>query len=295
MLERRAGGLYASSVFFEHLNDIDIYVEDTAEGYQKIFAILLSRAMSSNISLDRVFPLGSRVNVVAAAKEELSNPSERRAAYIVDGDLYLLCGEFEELPSNVIRLDRYCIENFLIDIGAILKILDAECHSMDYSKIMEELDYAGWIERSLVGLKPLFIAFAAAHGLRSGIQNVSAGSKSVCANSDAEVSCDKAIGFRNEIIASLENLHGRDVVRQAILDVESKVDAALCFLSTYVSAKDFLLPLLFIRMRSIAPSKSNNISLKMRLAMECSVEPLTDVVRKVAAAIQRPDILPGAH
>ena len=41
MLERRSSAKVAKSVFYEDFNDIDIYIEDTAPGYRKIFKELL--------------------------------------------------------------------------------------------------------------------------------------------------------------------------------------------------------------------------------------------------------------
>ncbi|MBH8765645.1 hypothetical protein I5J57_24485 [Pseudomonas aeruginosa] len=93
MLERSPAARVAMAAFFTQYNDLDVYIEDTAEGYTKIFANVLSRAMSANISLDRVFPLGERRRVIDAARRELESNVERRAVYIVDGDLYLMCGE----------------------------------------------------------------------------------------------------------------------------------------------------------------------------------------------------------
>ena len=50
----------AKSVFFEDVNDIDIFIEDTAIGFEKIYAILFSRVFSDAYSVEKVFPLGGR-------------------------------------------------------------------------------------------------------------------------------------------------------------------------------------------------------------------------------------------
>ena len=46
----------AKSVFFEDVNDIDIFIEDTAIGFEKIYAILFSRVFSDAYSVEKVFP-----------------------------------------------------------------------------------------------------------------------------------------------------------------------------------------------------------------------------------------------
>lgn len=291
MLERSAGGRYARSVFFEKYNDFDIFIEDTAEGYPKIFATLLGRAMSSNISIHNVHPLGSRFDVIEAAKVALRSSSDRKSVFIVDGDLYLLCGEYEGLPSNVVRLPRYCIENFLLDSDAFVRILDSESSAFDIAYLKSKFDYDGWFKRSVKSLMPLFFTFAAAHGLRSGVKNVAHGSKSVCGNQNAEINEDKADRLKNEIMKSLEISHGMDGVSRILRIIQSNVDSSVCFLSTYVSAKDFLLPLLMIRLRTLTPTTATNLSVKLRLARECDVAPLRGTLEEIAAVVEMPQIL----
>lgn len=291
MLNRGSGGRYATSVFFEKFNDFDVYIEDTAEGYAKIFSTLLGRAMSSHISIQHVFPLGSRLEVISCARRELESPRERKSVFIVDGDLYLLCGEFEELPRNVVRLPRYCIENFLLDPDAFLRILDEENTRYDRPDLQALLDYEKWLQRLLIGLKPLFLAFAVAHGLRSGIKTVSHGSGSVCKNNFAEVDCCKALTMHDFVTSALRATYGDERVTSEITLAESRIDCNECFATTYISAKDYLLPLLIVRLRAIAPTKASNLSIKMRLAMGCSVEPLKEVVMNISQIVGRSDML----
>lgn len=291
MLERSAGGRYARSVFFETYNDFDIFIEDTAEGYPKIFATLLGRAMSSSISIHNVHPLGSRFDVIEAAKVALESSSRRKSVFIVDGDLYLLCGEYESLPSNVVRLPRYCVENFLLDANAFLKVLNSESSAFDSEYLKLAFDYDGWFRRSVTTLMPLFLTFAAAHGLRSGVKNVAHGSKSVCGNQNAEVNEDKANKLNNEILSSLEVSHGVDDLSHILGVIRGNIDSSLCFLSTYVSAKDFLLPLLMVRLRTLTPTTATNLSVKLRLASECDVNPLRGTLEDIAAVVEMPQIL----
>jgi hypothetical protein len=104
-LQRSEAARFAASVFFEDFNDVDVYVEDTAEGFSKIYGILLGRLLADRLTISRVFPLGGRTSVIAAAQREYT--SQRKSVFIIDGDLYLLCGEREALPLNVIKIDLY--------------------------------------------------------------------------------------------------------------------------------------------------------------------------------------------
>lgn len=283
MLERGIAARAAASVFYESFNDVDIYVEDTAIGYEKIFAKLLGRATDGIISIDRVFPLGPRSNVMDEAKKYLHDNVERKSIFIVDGDLYLLCGEFEEKPENVISLSRYCIENFLFDERALLEILDEECYDKDLSVLKTSFNYEKWLEEAGAALNSLFVIFAVAHFTRSGIKTVKRGIKNICKDEYGNIDHEKTRLAYEEIYDELVDQFGLVVVEYVINIVRENIDAGKCFVSTYVSGKDFILPLLFIRLKRFSGSKSSNINLKTRLANKCDVEPLMSVANCLKA------------
>jgi hypothetical protein len=271
----------ALSVFYETFNDLDVFIEDTAEGYDKIFARLLSRALDGKIAIDRVFPLGERDKVIAAAKKNLALPTARVAVYIVDGDLYLLAGEREEIPGNVIVLPRYSIENFLFDKESLLQILDEEDTLNDIEQLENALEYEQWIGELGTGLRPLFCIFAVAHSLSSGIKTVKNGSKSICKDAFGNIDEAKVSTLFIRIHQELSATFGLCVIESLLRKVEKRIYEDHCFATTYVSGKDFILPLLFVRMRSICKSKASYINLKIRLANKCRTDSLSQVTSKI--------------
>ena len=285
MLNRGEAAKYATPVFYQTYNDFDVYIEDTAQGYAKIFADLLSRCMGSSVSLERVFPLGARLTVIAAAERELQIINSRKSVFLVDGDLGLLTGEINPLPQNVVSLPRCCIENFLYDEESIVSVIDEESINLTANQIKDKFDYTGWMERALPPLRELFIVFATARKLGAGIQSVSLGYSSICAGKNGEVDSEKAKKLSDSIILALNKNYGNKKTEEAYLFVNEKINCSSCFLSTYVSAKDFLLPLLVIRLKRICASKASNINLKMRLAKRCSIEPLVSVAKQIKEII----------
>jgi len=292
MLERSPAARYAAAAFHRQNNDFDVYIEDTAVGYDKIFSSLLSRAISERISLSRVFPLGSRETVIGAAKHDLScNPQLRRSVFIVDGDLYLMCGEKEELPINVIALPRYCIENFLWDEDAVVSIMDEEDVRHDEEQLRALLDLHGWLNRSRESLQKLFKIFAVAHKLDSGIATLSRGSRSICASQDGEICANKSEAIYREIYDLLTQNYGLVVVECALQQIEKNIDIDKCFVSTYVSGKDFVLPLILQRIRASTGTKAQNINIKLRLSKKCDVTPLKTTIERIAHILDCSDIV----
>ncbi len=289
MLERTDAAKYAMTVFHENYNDFDIYIEDTAPGYQKIFALLLNRAMGDNVTIERVFPLGSRSTVIETASRELIGEAPRRpAVYLVDGDLYLLMGELQDLPDNVVVLPRYCIENFMIEENALALVMDDEVPVDTIEKLRNQFDYQGWLNRAEAPLRELFIIFAIAHKLQSGIQTVCRGHTSICADATGEIDQDKVRSICSEITDELITQFGADHISHARDEIEGAINRSKCFVSTYVSAKDFSLPLLIARLRSVTRTKAPNINLKMRFSRICDTDPLREVVDAINKIVKPP-------
>lgn len=290
MLTRSPAAKFAISKFYEDFNDIDIFIEDTAHGYTKIFSILLTRCLSKNISLDRVFPLGGRDKVIEAAKKSLIEKNTRSSAYIVDGDLHLLCGELVELPQNVICLKKYCIENYLFDIEAMAQVFFEETAESSFKEIYNAICFDEWIRHNQYYLKKLFVWFAVSHKLKSGIKTTSRGHSSIC--EQGNVSPDKVNLICTDIEERLiENFDTETVMATREL-IYNSIDESLCFVSHYVSAKDFLLPLFFIKAKLITGSKSSNLNLKIRLANLCSIDEISQLVHRMSIIMNRPELLP---
>ncbi len=109
----------AATVFTEYRNSIDIYTEDCdkdKEFYKKLLKRLLA---DTNIEINDIYPLGCRRIVIEKCKNDTD--IRRKKLYIVDGDIYLLYKEKEDI-KHLFVLDAYCIENFMICEDAICNV-----------------------------------------------------------------------------------------------------------------------------------------------------------------------------
>lgn len=277
---------YAEAALHKNYNDVDVYVEDTAEGYRKLYSIILSRLVTGNgVALDRVFPLGTRADVIRAAIEAGASDSE--ALFIVDGDLYLLTGEFDTLPEAVAVLPRYCIENFIADPAAMIDVLYEDDPELGFDEIAGRAGYEGWYAESLEQFRSLFILFGVCHYLRSGIQTVSLGYRSICGGKNGDVDPEKVAEIVDNITVRLNEMFGADRVEAAKRIVEGNVDLEKCFLTNYVSAKDYVLPLLLMRSRGAAFTRSSNINFKTRLARKCGLQGLEAIGDRIRVIAER--------
>jgi hypothetical protein len=110
------GYRYAQSAFFCQFNDVDFYVED--EGQENLYFCILKK-LFPRIRFEHIHPLRGKQNTIAHAK---ANWSPRKSVYLLDKDFDDLLGRIH-VQANVFYLDKFCIENFLVEEKAIIKFI----------------------------------------------------------------------------------------------------------------------------------------------------------------------------
>lgn len=280
MLQRSPDASYAKAVFFEHLNDVDIFIEDTSETTKKVMSVLLGRVLGGNIRLSKIFPLGGCKEVIDVCVRDQERQGRKRV-FIVDGDFSCWgCFSYRSL-KRLFVLPRYCIENFLVDEAAICSVLSDEIVGMDADEIVQEFSFTRWCDENLESLVALFKAYAVARCLLPSIPTVSRAVRTFVADGSGNVEAAKVEKVVQEIASAVDERHGQGVFQAALdeLGVAPRSAAPMHALS----GKDYLLPLMLIRMRSIHSFKSTNASVVTRLAHRCETSGMEGVVECISA------------
>lgn len=276
--ERSVEANFAKSVFYTQYNDIDIYVEDTKQGYEKVFKILFSRLFEDKFRVDSIFPLGGRDKVINKFKEDKST---RPFLYVIDGDLMFLTKDDVQNTKGFFRLPCYCLENILCDVNALINILDDEDSNKNYSEIVKDFDYPNWILENEHKLFELFIEYKVSKILYPELGTVSFAVEDL-------ISCGRGIldntKFQQRIQFvknSVIGIAGYDeyiLTRNEILQNFNKSQTSRL---NIVSGKDYILPLLKKRGQSSAKMNVSNPSLMNRLAKNCDLSLLQDALNYV--------------
>lgn len=270
----------AKSVFFEEINDIDIYIEDTAHGYEKLFAILFSRVFEGKYQIGKVFPLGGRGSVIDAHKSFSKNG--RPTLFVVDGDLYLLAGDDVEDDDGLYRVPFYCIENVLCDPDAIHNLLNEEHTTASKEQLAKEFDYQGWLSENENLLFELFVEYAVSFSLNPTQQTVSFSIRNLVSSNSGSLDECKTHQRINEVREATIQSSEKDKYKKTREKVLRNFDLSGSSKFDVVSGKDYLFPLLKTRIRSTVKTKVPDINLKIRLAMNCDVSGLMDAHLRVA-------------
>lgn len=274
MLERSISAKRAMPVFYQELNDINIFIEDTAIGYDRIYQNILEKLLY-DFKIKKIFPIGSRKQVLSKAREDIKKLD---SLFIVDGDLYLLGGESEDIPDNVVVLERYCIENYLTDEKAISEIIAEEITSFSEKNDGDFIGFELLMKSLRANLEELFVLFTICHSLETGIKNVSYGYNCIVKNGDGDIDNEKIAILKEKIYSQLSDKLSLPYLDYKIKEINERIDRSICFAMKYVSAKDFTLPILFIKIRNSIPNKINNTSLKMRISRKLDTNSM-DIIK----------------
>lgn len=248
---------------FAPLQEIDVYVEDSND--EPFYRALLNAATQEKIKIARVFALEGRTAVIEAAKNH--NHKERRALFIIDGDLSWVKGEPAPKILNLHRHDAYCIENLLLCERALSQILSQEAVITEDIAIIK-LNYQNWLKSIEQPLLELFSAFATVHTIDPTIRTVSNGVGILC----NQCSTTKKTILDEEKVKSArdEALNAAKIAADPghVLNTYQYFFKRLQSLANPlygVSGKDYLLPLINFHLQSFG-CRIKRKSLRVRLA-----------------------------
>lgn len=266
-------------MFFEAFNEIDIYIEDTGSSTKKLHSIIWARCLEGRLKVRDVFPLGGREAVLKRCRGD-AKATNRPRIYVIDGDLTLLYGKQTPKIDRLIALPSYCVENFLIDEAAALQLLFEEDPVRPKDQIAIRLQFSQWLSRNRALLVRLFAAYATVHWVNPSLKTVALGISGLMKDETGFV-CRRKVRTRIEqLVSQLEGVHDRRAVRLKMASILRHLRSSRKsrILQTYVSGKDYLLPLMVRHMKSIAPIRSDRDVIANRLALTADLSPLKEVV-----------------
>jgi hypothetical protein len=270
--ERSLKAKTAKSVFFEEINDIDIFIEDTAFGYEKLFQLLFSRVFDGKYQVNKVFPLGGRKAVTDQHKlhEKLGRPS----LFIVDGDLFLLTGDEVNNEEGLYKVPFYCIENILCDSDALHDLMNEEEPENLKPQIIQNFNYLEWKALNEDKLFDLFVEYGITFLLNPMEQTVAFSVSNLVSSNTGDINEAKLtarIDSLRELAKSMTSEESYNETKNRIL---TQFQISNIPKLDVVSGKDYLFPLLKTRAKSIVKTKIPDINLKIRLAMKCDITSL---------------------
>lgn len=176
MPTRSAAGLGAMDIFYNKINEVNFYVED-AEQENLYYAILKKHFPTINFS--KIFPLGGKPKVLSHAKDPVNKKIKAKRVYIVDRDYDTLLGTMESI-KGVFYLEKYCIENYLLEPDAIIEIVVENNPKLKAAEIAQSLNLDAYLMEVESKLRELFLLFYASQLFDLGIKNCASKAEEFC-------------------------------------------------------------------------------------------------------------------
>lgn len=275
--------------FFAYRNEIDVYTEDKHSD-KEFYRALFERLTEGKVKINDITPLGCKASVLKAYDEQ-DEKSQRKKLFIVDGDLDLIIGTNRKPEKNLVVLDSYCIENYIIDEVAGIEIIYYSDGISDKSNISKRLNFNKWIGYNKVDLINLFLnlAILRMYGggpkIKSASQFLKSDKKQVILDKLAIQQYSKEV--KNQIIDLLQN-EGYPSPEELYESEFKKLIAMWGYsnktLLRVASGKDYLVHLFQHRINfNIGKSKMMfpKQSFKLFLANHCELERLEYLKRKL--------------
>lgn len=276
ILARSTKAKKAKSVFFRRHNDIDIYIEDTEKGSAKLYTILFQRAFEGKYRVNRIHPLGGKIEVFKYWKNRPIK-SDRLELYVIDSDFSLTSFEKNREPYNgsgkqLFYTTRFCIENYLINETAALSYLDKKDPTKQREDLKNELNFRRWMKEISIPLKELFFHLYTARSISEDIPVMQFKYSNIVKNNQGDIDHVKIENICSEIkslsLRYVSELEWNDIFLKIKNELLSKYSNNIQY---YICGKNFLLGLLILKMKSITDHRENNILIKQSLARNTSL------------------------
>jgi hypothetical protein len=179
-------------------------------------------------------------------------------------------------------LPCYCIENILVDPVAIGELIFEEDLRLEKEAVLRLFDYRGWHRSSAAALAILFVHYAVAFKLAPQIQTVGFRANGLVKAPTGEIDRRKLGRRICELRRAVEDLVGAVRYREEYQSILEKVRLKKPDILFHVSGKDYLLPLLFMRLKTVVKTSTPYAQLKVRLALKCELRYLEGVDSYIA-------------
>lgn len=270
-LQRSSESIIASLVLFSHEIELFVFVEDEdLLGKNEKFYLILLQRIFENTKL-KIKGLGGRNEVLKCNTEYLKNPIYK-ALFIIDGDYDILHSSNKTLSPGLFRLNKYCIENYLIQEKAIVEILCENHSSMTIQDVSDKFNYKTWEQNICDATNELVVLYAICNKL--GVKKIQTSKRNIKEykpDEKGELSKDSVLSIQKKIKDALYESK-KEKVEAIEKTIRKTIEVNQLSPMDTLSGKAVLLPLIFRRSQNLINHICGDIDVfKQHLARKCDL------------------------
>ncbi len=278
-----AGYKQARSSFYFQFNDVDFYIEDAWQ--ENLYHCILSKLFPT-LRIENIHSLCGKENALAHAKTRIVG---RKSVYLLDKDFDDLHGKIHQ-QENIFYLEKYCMENFLIEEQALVMFVISEKPRLKQGDIRKELGFATLWDEMVKQLSKLFAVFFIVQKHNLPMQSTSHAPSAFCSKDDkCNINGERIAIYIKE---ALKHMTKQNVQRHLDAELEDcatdfELKKAKQLRGTHVSG-EYLLLLFSNRLAKQFGLNSvpDMHSFAYRLAEKCEFQSLARVRLKISAYLK---------
>lgn len=260
-------------LLYRQFNDIDVYVEDT--GKERLY-FQLFKTLLPGITVSKIFPLNGKENVI---KESQANCNNKRKVYLVDLDFDHVLGRKQSI-RNLIYLERYSIENYLLDEDAIKEQIREKKPSISDAEILSRFNYSVEVSSVTNYLRKLALVALVNQRYSLGVSYPSIESYDYINFNNTGVYSIAISSFFTRVESALKSMDGRFTLA-ARIKVENAIIKGMCP-SDLIPGKWILTLIKDILIRRKLIFQKPNDSFSYALAKDVNIHNIGFIAREIS-------------
>lgn len=275
-LERSTKSLFNKSIFLSVYNDLIIYVEDIDLGavYEKI----LNRIFENNIKFDNIYLSGGKGKVKEMYEKYKMDPIVP-SFFIVDLDYDNLLEKEIIKDDNFLYLNRYSIENYLLNDSAAINILNPRLNK-GIKECSNLVSFDNWLNKIEKELKFLNSLFLSVQYLGLGIENTKKSAESFLHDRTFEIDQSKIDNYYLKVCEVAKEVNKLDELKDCIDRYNSLQDA----LVRHTFPGKILLKIFYHHILNLLPVGRKQLYINdfyYNSADQCDIQPLQYIKENV--------------
>lgn len=260
----------AEDIFYIQFNEVSFYIED--EDQENFFYCILKK-LFPEIRIDKIFPLNGKENVISESNANIGNPKK---VFIVDKDFDDILNKINT-NDNLFYLERYSIENHLLEKDAIVEYIIGEKPKLKRADINIQFDLDANIRNINNKLNELIHLHLLVQKKCSRLKNISLNHERFYDfnNGDFTLKSNQLNFYKVDIQNELNNIDGRLTIKSQLKKVKKLINInnnQLCI--KHVPGK-YLIKMIKQIIESLFGLVSRNVdSFCYRIAENCSFNSL---------------------